>query len=101
MSHFLLSSTRNIIFEALKIGQNNPEITNLEFKITVSQTIRDLFLRMVHSAECKIKQVAMQVVEFKDEDLAYKATKIIFSVFFSFEVKVFGVKSFSIRCVPD
>ena len=36
---------------------------------------------MVHSAECKIKQVAMQVVEFKDEDLAYKATKIIFFLF--------------------
>ena len=61
-------------------------MTNLEFKITVfkitvSQTIRDLFLRMVHSAECKIKQVAMQVVEFKDEDLAYKTTKIIFFSF--------------------
>ena len=44
----------------------------------------------------------MQVREVKDEDMAYKATKIIFfSAFISFEVKVFGDKSFSIRCVPD
>ena len=66
-----------------------------------NQTIRDFFFRIVHSAECKSKEVAMQVREVKDEDMAYNATKIIFSVFISFEVKVFGDKSFSIRCVPD
>ena len=32
MSRFLFSGTGNIIFGALKIGKNNPEITNLEFE---------------------------------------------------------------------
>ena len=46
-----------------------------------NQTIRDFFFRIVHSAECKSKEVAMQVREVKDEDMAYKATKIIFFCF--------------------
>ena len=32
MSRFLFSGTGNIIFGALKIGKNNPEITNLVFE---------------------------------------------------------------------
>ena len=32
LSRFLFSGTGNIIFGALKIGKNNPEIANLEFE---------------------------------------------------------------------
>ena len=43
MYRFSFSGTRSIIFGTLKIGQNDPEIPNLELKITVSLKIKFSF----------------------------------------------------------
>ena len=63
------------------VGKYSSQSTHCVTEGAHTQTIRDFFFRIVHSAECKSKEVAMQVREVKDEDMAYKATKIIFFLF--------------------
>ena len=65
------------------VGKYSSQSTHCVTEGAHTQTIRDFFLRIVHSAECKSKEVAMQVREVKDEDMAYKykATKIFFFCF--------------------